>query len=267
LILYSADVSKDLMMHAETGRPWIVSAKWPRQRQPRLRLFCLPYAGGDAAIYRLWPDDLPPEIEVCAVQLPGRADRLDEPPFTDVLHGADVLAAALAPYRDAPYAIFGHSMGAALAYETARALVTTYGVKPACLIASGRRAPHLPPRKAPVHHLPDQLLIEELKRLNGTPSEVLENAEIMELMLPILRSDFRLAETYRASVPIALPCAVIALGAHRDDDVAPADLDAWREVSNGEFRRHLFVGDHFFINTERRSVTKTVGAELLRFMQ
>ena len=155
-----------------------------------MQLFCLPYAGGGAAVYRLWPDDFPSDIEVCRVQLPGREDRLDEPLLTDAVHGAGILAAALVPCLDAPYALFGHSMGAALAYETALVLERTYGRPPIGLLASARRAPHLPGRKPPVHRLPDRLFIEELRRLNGTPREVLDSTEMMGFMLPIVRADF-----------------------------------------------------------------------------
>jgi surfactin synthase thioesterase subunit len=230
-----------------------------------MQLFCLPYAGGGAAVYRLWADDLPSDIEVCRIQLPGREDRLDEPLLTDAVHGAGIVAAALVPCLDAPYALFGHSMGAALAYETALVLERSYGRPPIGLLASARRAPHLPGRKPPVHRLPDRLFIEELRRLNGTPREVLDSTEMMGFMLPIVRADFRLAETYQASAPVPLACPVVALGGRRDHDVSRADLEAWRAVSNGEFRLHTFEGDHFFINAERRTVIDVVRAELARF--
>jgi medium-chain acyl-[acyl-carrier-protein] hydrolase len=253
-----------VIVHSSSNDPWILRSQPAAGRRPRLRLFCLPYAGGGAATYRLWADELPSDFEVCPVHLPGREKRFGEPLLTDAVEAAAVLTAVLAPYLDVPYAIFGHSMGAALAYEIALALVRTRRAPPTCLIVSARRAPHLPARAAPVHDLPDHLLIEELKRLNGTPRQVLEDDELMSFMLPMVRSDFRLAETYRAPAPIALPSPVIAIGGREDDDIPLSDLEAWRSVSNGEFRFHIVDGDHFFINSQRPSVIRIVAAELLR---
>jgi medium-chain acyl-[acyl-carrier-protein] hydrolase len=209
---------------------------------------------------------LPEEIEVCAIQLPGREQRIGEEPFTSTVQAAEALALALPPYFDEPFAFFGHSMGAGIAYETALAVRRRQGLTPACLMASGRRAPHLPARKPPVHRLPDHLLIEELRRLNGTPPEVLEDQELMELMLPVLRGDFRLAEDYQASSTVLLQCPVTAFGGDRDPDVPIADLVAWETVCGGMFRLHVLPGDHFFINHQAPKVLELVRAELSRFL-
>src|ERR1700674_3490310 len=242
---------------------WLVGPRRPGR--PNLRLFCLPYAGGGAAIYRQWPAEFPAKVEVRAVQLPGREQRFAEPPLTETMHAAATLAAALVPYLEEPFAFFGHSMGAAIAYETARAIAQRHGRTAVCLMASGRRAPHLPARRRPVHQLSDERFLEELRRLDGTPPGVLENEELMQLMLPTLRGDFQLAETYQAPGPVALTCPVIAFGGTHDPDVSRSDLEAWRKISNGDFRLHMLEGGHFFVNPERRRLIGLVLSELSRW--
>src|SRR5262249_32635202 len=185
-------------------------------------------------------------------------------PMTDTVSVAKLVAEAIAQCGEEPLALFGHSMGAGIAYETSLVLARMHGRAPLCLIASARRAPHLPARKPPIYLLPDDQFVEELKRLNGMPPGVLENQELMELLAPTLRADFRLAETYRSPTAVALQCPVIAFGGEDDPDVTISDLDAWREVGAKEFRLHMLPGDHFFINTNQRRVLDLVASELAR---
>jgi medium-chain acyl-[acyl-carrier-protein] hydrolase len=229
---------------------------------PRLRLFCLPYAGGGASIYRLWPNHLPGDVEVCALQLPGRERRHAEPAITDAAVAVELIAEALGSFLGVPFALFGHSMGASLAYETARRLQSRYGRPPLGLFASARRAPHLPPHKAPIHHLPDYRFIEEIRQLNGTPSAVLENAELMELMLPLLRADFRLVETYRELPGPSLTCPILAFGGTADTEASLAQLEAWKDASTGPFRLQMFPGDHFFLSQVREELVMIIAREL-----
>lgn len=243
--------------------PWFVGRRRPGR--PSLRLFCLPYAGGGAAIYRQWPAEFPAATEVWAVQLPGREQRFGEPPLTVTTHAAASLATALVPFLEEPFAFFGHSMGAAIAYETARIVAQRHHRAAACLMVSGRRAPHLPARKPPVHGLPDEDFLAELRRLDGTPAGVLEHEELMQLMLPTLRGDFQLAETYQAPGPVALTCPVIAFGGTDDPEVDRSELEAWRQISNGDFRLHMIEGGHFFVNSERGRLIGLVRSELSRW--
>src|SRR5262245_48264798 len=222
---------------------WI--ARLRRAVQPRIRLFCFPYAGGGAATYRRWTELLPPEIEICLVQLPGRERRIHERPMTDMAGIAVLIADAMAQYCDRPFVLFGHSMGAGIAYETALALIRK-DCAPLCVMPSARRAPHLPSRNPTRHLLPDDQFVEELKRLNGTPSGVLDSPQLMDLMLPILRADFQRADLYVSERPAKLPCPVVAFGGEEDVYVASAELDAWREVSAPEFNLRMLPGDHFF---------------------
>jgi surfactin synthase thioesterase subunit len=243
---------------------WLL--RFPRPN-PRLHLICLPYAGGGTATYRRWPELLPPEIEVCAVQLPGREQRINEAPMTDTVRIAELLVRAVARHCEKPFAFFGHSMGAGVAYATALASVAMIGTAPVCFMASARRAPHLPSRTPERYCLNEKAFIAELKRLNGTPPAVLESPELMSLMLPIMRSDFQLAESYVSADRSRLPCPVVAFGGKDDRDVSFAELEAWREVSDGRFRVHMLDGDHFFINTGQRELIGLIASALLPLTQ
>ena len=226
--------------------PWFTSQR-PNPRA-RLRLFCFPYAGGGAAIYRLWPQNLPSEVEVCVTHLPGRGTRLREPAFTSLDVLVDAAAEAIAPSLDKPFAFFGHSMGAMISFELARRLRDQGQPQPAHLFVSGRQAPQLPNLDPISHNLPEEELHRELLRLNGTPREVLEHPELMELMLPLLRADFSVVETYNYRPGIPLDCSLTVFGGLRDKEVSREQLEAWREQTVGEFALRMLPGDHFFLN-------------------
>ncbi|WPZ32671.1 alpha/beta fold hydrolase [Thalassobaculum sp. OXR-137] len=237
------------------------SDPWIRPAQPRpdaaLRLFCLPYAGGGASIYRTWGEALPDWLEVCAVQLPGREERIGEPAFRQVDRLLPVLLDRLRPHLDRPYALFGHSMGAVIAYETARALEAEGG-GPVHLIVSGQRAPHLPLNRPPSYHLSEPAFQERLRVLNGTPAPVLQEPELMKMVLPLLRCDFELSETYRRQRAEPLACPITALGGRDDGEVDPAGVEAWRETTRGPAEIRMFAGDHFFLHGQRRVLLDTV---------
>jgi medium-chain acyl-[acyl-carrier-protein] hydrolase len=225
---------------------WFTSQR-PNARA-RLRLFCFPYAGGGAAIYRLWPQSLPSDVEVCVAQLPGRGTRLREQPFTSLDALVEAAAEAIAPSLDKPFALFGHSMGAMISFELARRLRELDQPQPAQLFISGRRAPQLPVNDPISYNLPEAELRTELLRLNGTPREVLEHPELMELMLPLLRADFSVVETYVYRPGVPLECPLTAFGGLRDSEVSRGQLEAWREQTASEFVLRMLPGDHFFLN-------------------
>jgi medium-chain acyl-[acyl-carrier-protein] hydrolase len=234
--------------------------RFPVQARPRSRLFCFPYAGGGAAVYRPWVPELPGTIEVCAVQLPGRESTFGEPPITSMRSLIAAIVDEIGPLLDVPFAFFGHSLGSIIAYETALALMGE-AVDPLCLIVSGHRAPQLPSPRAPIAHLPDADFLEEVSRLGGIPAEVLESPELLELVLPVLRADFALAETYHAPLEVALRCPVLALGS-RSDYVSEEAIAAWREVTRGPFEWRMFSGGHFYINTGRAALIACVADAL-----
>ncbi|HEX8905117.1 MAG TPA: alpha/beta fold hydrolase [Longimicrobiaceae bacterium] len=240
--------------------PWVV---FPRtQPAARLRLFCFPYAGGGASIFAPWARVLPPEVEVVGVQLPGRENRLSEKPYSDLLELAERLGAELKPFMDRPFALYGHSNGGLMAFELARLLRREGRRLPEHIFVGGRPAPQLKHDEPPMHALPEPEFIARLRRYNGTPEEVLQNPEIMELIAPMLRADFALGETYdyREEPPLAVPISAYA-GA-RDEEVPRHQVEAWREQTSAAFSFTLFPGDHFFMNGDRELVLQQLGREL-----
>jgi surfactin synthase thioesterase subunit len=196
------------------------------------------------------------------MQLPGREQRVGEMLIRSERDMTELLAAALKHYIDIPFALFGHSMGAVLAYETARRLLTETGESPYCLFVSGHRAPHLPYPRRRIHKLPDAEFIAEMKALNGTPTEIFEHPELLETLLPMLRADFELSETYVEQPGPQLSCPVIALGGDADADVPQPGLEAWCNITSGRFRTAVLQGNHFFIDSAREAVLKIVSSEL-----
>jgi medium-chain acyl-[acyl-carrier-protein] hydrolase len=152
--------------------------------QASLRLFCFPYAGGRATLFRNWASLLPSTVEVCAIELPGRGIRLKEPKFTRLAPLVQAIAQVILPYLDRPFAFFGHSMGSLIGFELARLLDNQYQQAPACLFVSGRCAPQVQQSNPPIHNLPEVDFLEALRRLNGTPTEILNNIELMQMLVP-----------------------------------------------------------------------------------
>ncbi|HYU30729.1 MAG TPA: alpha/beta fold hydrolase [Thermoanaerobaculia bacterium] len=235
-----------------------------REANPRarLRMFCFPYAGGGASAYRGWGASLPQEVEVCPVQLPGREGRLREPPFTRSEEMIAAVADALAPWFDLPFVFFGHSMGAAIGFELSRELRRRGRTLPLHLFAAGRRAPQLPARDEPIHDLPEPEFIERLRELNGTPEEVLQHSELMKLLIPLLRADFAVNETYVYTEEPPLDIGISAFGGLADPDVAREDVEAWSVQTRGRFRMRMMPGDHFFLFPQKDLILESVARDL-----
>ena len=231
--------------------------------QARLRLFCFPYAGAGASVYRLWHTDLPRTVEVHALQLPGRETRLHEAPLTrmsDVVAGA---VQALQPLLDRPFVFFGHSMGALLASEVARALQLRGAARPRLLMLSARRAPSLPDTDAPTHALDHDAFVAEMdRRYGGIPKEVMAHRELMELLVPALRADMAVMETHSPQLAPLLDVPVHAVGGAADPRVQHAQLEAWRGLTSGPFGLSIIAGDHFFINSRRAELLALVTEKL-----
>jgi medium-chain acyl-[acyl-carrier-protein] hydrolase len=234
--------------------------------QARLRLFCLPYSGGNASIFAGWADILPATIEVCPIQLPGHGSRIAEAPLADIRSLVEATATALLPFLDRPFAFFGHSMGALLSFELARLLRRRHGQSPVGLCVSAHRAPQLPDRGPALHALPEPAFWEELRRLNGTPPEVLAHAELRQLIEPILRADFTVCEVYTYADEEPLACPITAFGGLQDHDVTREELAAWREQTRGAFALRMLPGDHFFVNTARMLLLQTLARELAQWL-
>jgi medium-chain acyl-[acyl-carrier-protein] hydrolase len=241
---------------------------WLAHRRPNssaaVRLFCFPYSGADASVFIRWAEGLPATVELCPVQLPGRGARLSEPLFNDVHPLAESCAAGLLPWLDKPFALFGHSLGALVAFELARHLESRHGLAPLHLFASGCGAPQLPERETDMHALPHGEFIEALRRLQGTPEAVLADPELRELVLPILRADFTICETYAYRDGPPLACPISAYGGLRDSHVGRERLEAWRTQTSGPFTVRMFPGDHFFLNSDRGLLLRILSQDLCR---
>lgn len=229
-----------------TTTPWLINPN-PRPLAHR-RLFCFPYAGGAARTYQPWTTALPPQIEVCIVELPGHGRRWAEPPITQLAPLIESLQIAMQPWLDKPFLFFGHSLGALIAFELARSLQNHYNLLPDLFWVSAARAPHLPASNPPLHLLPKADFMAELRRYSGTPEAVLANAELMALLLPMLRADFRLLETYRYQEQGPLSCPITACWGESDTIVSPEEVKAWGIHTNHAFSLEKISGDHFFIH-------------------
>jgi medium-chain acyl-[acyl-carrier-protein] hydrolase len=250
------------MSNAVAHDSWIAFRK--PNPQARLRLFCFPYAGAGAAIFRTWSGSLPDYVDVCPVQLPGRGTRLMEKPFTQLAPLVETLAQALAPLFDRPFAFFGHSLGALAGFELARQIRKHSGLQPVRLFVSAARAPQIPHRDRPTYALPEGEFLEELHRLNGTSGELLENAELMQIMIPVLRADFAVSQTFVYAAEPPLECGISGFGGLQDHNVSRDDLAAWHDQTSASFALHMFPGDHFFLNTARRRLLQALSDELLQ---
>lgn len=239
--------------------PWIL--RHPL-RAPRLRLYCFSYAGGNGAAYLPWQAGLGGDIEVCAIQLPGRGARMGEVPYSSMESLVRALVQVTGAPDGVPFAFFGHSLGAMVAFELARRLQSLHAPLPSHLIVSGCAAPRhrKPPRQ--LHLLPADELIETLREYNGTPHEILAHRELMDLLLPTIRADFALVETYRYTPGPLLTLPLTVLAGRSDDAAGPALGAQWQQETQGPCRIAWFDGDHFFINGARAEVLAAIRSAL-----
>lgn len=244
----------------QTANPWLYYFK-PNPKAS-VRLFCFHYAGGNALIYRTWAQKLPPSVEVVAIQLPGRATRMHQPLVSKVTDLVEPIAEALAPFLNEPFAFFGHSMGALITFEVARFLRREKRALPSHMFVSGRSAPQLNSEHPPLYNLPKDELLAELQQLEGTPREVLEHPELMELMLPMLRADFSICDTYEYTAETPLACPITAFGGLQDFDVSRRRIEAWREQTSATFTLRMFPGNHFFIHSNETLLLNLLATQL-----
>jgi medium-chain acyl-[acyl-carrier-protein] hydrolase len=227
----------------------------------RIRLFCFPFAGGGASVYRTWAHELPAFVEVCPLQLPGREERHKEAAHRSMERLVEVLTDQIRPSLEMPFAFYGHSMGAVIAFELARAL-RREGQLPLGLFAAAYQAPHLPPKRRAIHTLPEADFIAELRGLKGTPGNVLENKELMDFLLPALRADFELCDSYLAKEELPLACPLAIYGGSKDDSVSHEQLDGWRTHTNRSFALHMLPGHHFFLQSHRNLLLQSLSVKL-----
>ena len=241
--------------------PWLHVAK-PVAR-PRMRLFCFPHAGGGASLFRLWNEGLPETVEVCGAQLPGRESRWKEPLMARLDALVDAFVTAVEPRLDVPFALYGHSMGALLAFEIARELRRRKLPDPRILLVSGRRAPDLPAGAPPIRELSDDAFVEAMVRqYDGIPEAIRRDREMLQIFLPMLRADIGVIETYRWREEMPLQCPITVFAGLEDRSVDFQQLVAWRKFTMGAFRIEFFPGGHFFLQTERVGLLRSVERDL-----
>ena len=225
---------------------WLVPITPPRLSG--VRLVCFPYAGAGASIYRPWSKFCSPELECFAIQPPGRETRFADALLSNVTSYAKSAAQAInALPADRPLVLFGHSLGAVAAYETAIYLSQT-GRSVNRLIVSGRQDPGTPSKREPIAHLSDADFVKQMATYNGTPAEVIANRDLLELLLPMIKNDFAMSENYAGYSSIKLTCPVTAIGSLEDSWLDSHSLERWKDVTSGDFDMKWFSGDHFYLN-------------------
>ncbi len=216
--------------------------------RPGVRLVCLPYAGGGSAVYHRWRPAMPAGARLLPVCLAGREQRIGEPLPDDLPAVAGQVADEIAPQLDRPLVVLGHSMGALLAYELAHELRRRGARSPELLVVAASAAPDSPPPAEPLHELPDDQFVAQMQqRYDGIPPAVSDNPELLALLLPILRADVRLVETYRCDQRPPLDMEILALGGADDPAASAAKLAGWRRHTTGKFSARLLPGGHFFL--------------------
>ncbi len=236
--------------------PWLM----PLSREPhgRLNLFFFPHAGGGASVFHPWSRVLPAGITCHAVQLPGREMRIRERPYRQLWTAVHALSNVLSPFLAQPFLFWGHSMGALLAYEVAQSL-RQHGLEmPQRLIVSGYNAPHIPYADPHIHHLPEDEFVAAVQALNGTPVEVLEHEELRNLVLPTVRADFQMVETYSYQEAIPLDCPITVLAGREDPKTDEAGIAAWQAHTSRPLDLFTFPGDHFFLYDLQPPLVNTV---------
>ena len=198
-------------------------------------------------MFRGWQEALNGEIQLCPIQLPGRQNRVAEPPFTNVTALVEALLPALEPFLDIPFALFGHSMGALVSFELARECRRSLRIAPACLFVASRRAPHMPDPFQHIAQLPDAAFLAAVHRFQAAPSQLLGNPELAQLMIPAIRADISLCETYRYRSEPPLDCPISAMAGSQHDEVSAFELNAWSDQTRAGFKVRKFAGGHFFL--------------------
>jgi medium-chain acyl-[acyl-carrier-protein] hydrolase len=236
--------------------------------RPEIRLFCFHCAGGGASFFRSWVKNLSSSVEIIGIQLPGREGRFLEKPYYYLEEAIHSLMSVLPSYLGIPFIFFGHSLGALLAFESARALRVGGYPLPCHLIVSGAKGPHLPSQKKKIHHLKDTDFISEVLSYNGIPALFLNNTELLDLFIPTMKADFAMLENYSYRNDTPLECPISSFGGMDDPYVGINELSSWVTQTIDGFECHTFEGDHFFLeNRSEKGVLRIIDSIIYRYLQ
>jgi surfactin synthase thioesterase subunit len=240
----------------EGGMPTVeaISDAWVQRYHPndhaRLRLICFPYAGGRASIFRSWAENLPSYIDVCSIQLPGREERLSEPPYRRLEPLVEAVTTAMIPYLDRPFAFYGHSMGALVSFEVARRLRNVYGHHPVAMYLAAFRSPQMPNPNIKIYHLPTEVF-KVVLRADGIAETILRSDELMQLMLPTLRADYEVCDTYEYRVEPPLNCPFYLYCGTEDIRIRESDMAGWPAHTLGTSLMTMVPGSHLFLHASQ----------------
>jgi medium-chain acyl-[acyl-carrier-protein] hydrolase len=248
-----------------TNNRWITRSK--NSESAKLRLFCLPYAGGSSIIYHGWQNGFSDYIEICALNLPGRGTRITELPYTNLLELTKAIKDGLLPFLDLPFALMGHSMGGTISFELARLLRNLGLPMPVKVFVSACSAPQISIYEKKTYDLPETELIEELRRLNGTPKDILENKELLKILLPVIRGDFTVCQTYTYHPQSPLDIPIVAFRGKNDIDILEHTVQAWQTQTTKTFKYHTLSGDHFFCHSEKDELIQKINNELVAYVE
>jgi surfactin synthase thioesterase subunit len=252
-----------LKMNQATPNLWITRSDM--SVAPVLRLFCLPYAGGNAAVFNSWAAWLPKRVQLCALELPGRRRRFSEPAHQSLPLLVQDLTALLMKHVDLPYAVFGISFGALIGFELAHEM-NKLGHPPIHLFVANCRAPHLPDQDPPIHVLSDSDLLTRIQLFGATPDAVFQHPELMKLMLPTLRADFKLAETYTYYPRQSFAFPITAFLGSEDPALTSEHLTPWREHTHGPYTLEVIRGNHYLVDTGREALLQSICSAMTGYL-
>lgn len=235
---------------------WYIEHK--KNPDASIRLFCFHHSGGGASTYYPWRDYLSFHIEMISIQLPGRENRFTEPLNNNVQDIAFQLSEKFFIYKDKPFFVFGHSLGGLIAFEFIKAVNQLYSLYPRHMIVSAIKAPHLPLRRKNLSQLDNNTLKKELKIYNGIDERILNDTDLLELFLPIIRNDFSIYENYSFLDVGPLPCDLLVLSGDQDQTVNQEEILAWSKYTTGKFEHMSFSGKHFFIKDHKEKLLEII---------
>lgn len=239
-----------------TRNPWYLEYK--KNPKAAIRLFCFHHSGGGASAYYPWVESLSPYIEMISIQLPGREDRFTEPLINSLRDILDALTEGFHLYTEKPFFVFGHSLGGLIAFELVKSIYQRYSLYPQHIIISAAKAPHMPFRMKTLSSLENKILKEELKIYNGIDEGILNNDELLDLFLPIIRNDFSISERYYSTDVVSLPCDILHLSGDLDVSVNEEEIQAWKAYTAGKFEHISFQGGHFFLKNHQKNIIKLI---------